>query len=363
MISLAEQHRALGATLVPDGIPLDYGDQAGEIDAATKAAILLDRSHEGRILLTGRDRRTLVNRMSTNDVASLKAHQGCATVFTNSNARILFRAVCLNRPEGLLLISEAGQGPALAAYLRRNIFFGDQTQVSEISGATAQFALHGPRARRVIESLSPDLDGVQLMQSVEQDAFGVRLTVARRKPICGDHWLLICAAEKAGWIHSQLLNAGADYGLRPAGSLTFNALRIRSGRPAGLELSTDYIPLEVGLWDEVSFSKGCYTGQEIIARMESRGRLAKTIVKLGMARMVAAPAKVTINGRAIGALTSSVQAADGETYGLAVVRLKFAKPGHSLQLGEELVSARVTDVAGAQPPFLSQLIQEQRSPD
>ena len=64
----------------------------------------------------------------------------------------------------------------------------------------------------------------------------------------------------------------------PAGSLTYNVLRIRAGRPGvGHELSTDYIPLELGLWDEVSFTKGCYTGQEIIARMESRGGWRKRL--------------------------------------------------------------------------------------
>ena len=131
MNSLRDWHLRLGAKLAPDGIPLDYGDRTAEFKAALRAAILLDRSHEGRILLTGRDRLNLVNRISTNDVAALTEGVGCATIFTNANARILFRATCLHRPEGLLLISEAGQGGALAAFLRRNVFFGDQVDVQD----------------------------------------------------------------------------------------------------------------------------------------------------------------------------------------------------------------------------------------
>src|SRR6185295_4976010 len=97
-------------------------------------------------------------------------------------------------------------------------------------------------------------------------------------------------------------------GLIPAGSLTYNRLRIRAGRPGvGHELTQDYIPLELGLWDEVSFTKGCYTGQEIIARMESRGRLAKTIITVNLSAAVDAPAKLVADGHEVGMLTSSVQ--------------------------------------------------------
>ena len=356
MNTLEEHHLRLGAKLAPDGIPLDYGDVAAEIEAAMNATILLDRSHEGRILLRGRDRLELVNRMSTNDLVALAANDGCVTIFTNANARILYRAFCLHRPEGLLLISEAGQGSALAAFLRRNIFFRDQVNVREFTGESAQFAIHGPAANAVIASLAPEAANLTLMGSLNLEVAGCQLTVARRKPISGEHWLVICAAENASAVHSLLLREGAASDLIPAGSLTYNVLRIRSGRPAGLELSTDYIPLEVGLWDEVSFSKGCYTGQEIIARMESRGRLAKTIVKLDLSRWVAAPAPLSAAGRAVGRLTSSVVTPDGMIYALAVVRLGYARAGTRLNIGGQNVEATVKQLAGAQPPYAAQMV-------
>ncbi len=358
MNTLAQHHRALGARLAPDQIPLHYGDLAAEFESALSAAIVLDRSHEGRLLLSGRDCLTLVNRMSTNDIAALKMNGGCATVFTKANARILYRAVCLRRPEGLLLISEAGQGAELADFLRRNIFFGDQVAVHDLSRATAQFAIHGPSAGAVISALDEGLADMPIMGSALAELAGCQLTVTRRKRLSGEHWLIICPAEKAGIVHQHLLLLGASLGIKPAGSLTYNALRIRSGRPAGLELSADYLPLEVGLWDEISFSKGCYTGQEIIARMESRGRLAKTIVKLDLARMVTTPAAITVSGRGIGVLTSSVAAADGAIYALAVIKLDFARPGNDLSVGQEMAPAQVKNLAGIQPPFV-QLLQEQ----
>ena len=352
MTELGHYHGELGARLAPDLIPLDYGERAAEYEAALTGAIILDRSHEGRLLLIGRDRFELVNRMSTNELTRLAPNEGTATVFTNANARILFRAACYNRPEGLLLISEAGQGEALANYLRRNIFFGDQTAVNDLSARTAQFALHGPAANLVIGALETHLADLPPFGSAETNALGCSLTLARRKALCGTHWSLICEQEHAVALHRQLLRIGAEAGLAPAGSLTYNSLRIRSGRPAGLELSPDYIPLEVGLWDEVSFSKGCYTGQEIIARMESRGRLAKTIVKVATAGYVPAPAEVYADGKRVGKLTSSVQAADGQIYALAVLRVDSAKAGGELALGPQAIQARVADYAGAQPPFI-----------
>ena len=353
MSELQRYHREAGARLAPDGIPLDYGDLSAEYEAADRAAILLDRSHEGRILLSGEDRLKLINRMSTNDISALAVNEGRATVFTGANARILFRAECYQRAEGLLLISEPGQGQALAALLGRNIFFGDKAAVSDQSATTAQFALHGARADEIALSLDQRLADLPVMGSSAIEVTGASAILARRKPICGGHWSLIVAADDAAAVHQQLLDLGKPLGLRPAGSLAYNVLRIRSGRPGARELSADYIPLEVGLWDEISFSKGCYTGQEIIARMESRERMAKAMVRLSLSSLVAAPAPLSYAGRIVGALTSSVQAPDGEIFALAVVKIDCCEPG--LRLDCQHTQALVRDFAGAPPPFIQRV--------
>ncbi|MXV91960.1 MAG: aminomethyl transferase family protein [Chloroflexi bacterium] len=353
MTALAQWHQSLGARLAADNIPLDYGEQSAELAAAENGAILLDRSHEGRILLRGRDCLSLPNRMSTNDLLSLSAGEGTSTIFTTANARILFRALCLRIDAGLLLISEAGQGAALAAYLRRSIFFGDQLTIEDQTGQTAQFALHGSTATEVVKALSTEASALAVHGCLEIASGLGKLTFARRKPICGHHWLLICPAESASKLHKRLLQLGEARHLLPAGSLTYNSLRIRSGRPAGLELSADYLPLEVGLWDEVSFNKGCYTGQEIIARMESRARLAKTLVRVALSVYVPAPATVLVDGKVAGRLTSSAIAANGELLALAVLRVACAAPGTALKVGENELAARVIDYAGAQPSFIT----------
>lgn len=355
MSDIARYHRDLGARLAPDGIPLDYGDLPAEYEAADRAAILLDRSHEGRLLVSGDDRLSLINRMSTNDLGALAVDDGLATIFTDANARILFRAECYQRPEGLLLISEPGQGQALANFLRRNIFFGDKATVNEQNAASAQFAWHGKLADRIAFALDSRLSEMPDLGSCEVVVSGISTILSRRKPLYGGHWSLICPADDAAVVHKQLLELGQRLGLQPAGSLTYNLLRIRSGRPGGRELSSDYIPLEVGLWDEISFSKGCYTGQEIIARMESRERLAKAMVRVSLSSLVAAPASLYYAGRAVGALTSSVEAPDGDIFALAVVKVACCKPGTTLNVEQGIAQARVIDFAGVPPPFVQQV--------
>ena len=351
-LSLPAYHRQLGARLAPDDIPLDYGDPAAEYAAAMGGAILLDRSHEGRILLEGESRFELVNRMSTNQMLGLSDHEGRATIFTNATGRILFRALCYNLPRGLLLVSEAGQGTALHDYLRRNIFFGDKVSVRDLSAETAQFALHGAKADSMIDRIVDGRADSAPYCSIEIEIAGQTVILGRRKSIAGGHWLLICPSSGAAALHRHLLDIGEAFNLRPAGSLTYNLLRIRSGRPAGLELSADYIPLEVGLWDEVSFDKGCYTGQEIIARMESRQRVAKLLVHLTMSDYVEAPAQIFADGKLAGRLTSCAKAPDGQVFALAVIKRDFADPDTALQVGDSRQAALVAEYAGEQPAFL-----------
>lgn len=354
MTTLSTYHQSLGATLADDGIPLHYGDLKAEYDSARNGSVILDRSHEGRILLTGENRLELVNRMSTNNIVNMKLHEGRPTVFTTPTARIMFRVVAYNRPDGLLIITEPGQGEAIANFLNRNIFYGDNVKLINLQSQTQHFALHGLTADAIMGDIQAELANLPPLYSTELSLNDATITVARRKSIIGSHWVTICRQEDAVAIYKHLLTVGEKHELKPVGSLTYNTLRIRGGRPAGRELSQDYIPLEVGLWDEVSFNKGCYTGQEIIARMESRERLAKTIVKLNLSSFVTAPATIYANNQAVGTLTSSVESPDGEYFAIAVIKTQFAKAETALTIGENHVKATVTGYVGQQPSFITE---------
>lgn len=351
-MSLNSMHLRYGATLAQDGIPLHYDDLAGEYEAALKHAVLLDRSHEGRLILTGSDRFELLNRISTNQTIDMNADEGRPTIFTNANARIIDRVVVYNRDDHLLMLTEPGQADAMQNYLQRNIFFRDDVQLDNITPKTHMFALHGAQADAVMADLGIAVEDVPALYGVEHRINGATLYAVRRKAVSGTHWAVIVKADVAEDVYEAIMAAGEAHGLRPSGGITYNTLRIRAGRPARPELNTSYIPLEIGLWDEVHFAKGCYTGQEIIARMESRGKLAKTMVALELATMVNAPADVFADGRSIGKLTSSVQAPDGDIFAIAVIKTRAAVVGTSVQVGDDndnTIDARVLRLLGEQP--------------
>lgn len=345
--SLRDLQQQANAVLANDGIPLHFGDQAREYQAALESVVLMDRSHEGRFEVTGRDRLNFLHRISTNDLLKLAAGEVRPTLFTNANARILDRATVIDRGERALLLTEPGRGEALSRYLQRNIFFNDDARLTDLSTSTRQFVLHGANADAVAQQFAPQLGS---LSSAEVSIASVPVVILRDKPVTGTHWRVIVPNEGAAAVWQALLAAGTDHGIVPAGSLTYNVLRIRAGRPGvGRELSTEYLPLEVGLWDEVSFTKGCYTGQEILARMESRGKLAKTIVTLRLAGWVEAPAIINAEGREVGVLSSSVQTPGGEVFGIGVLKVVAAQPGTQVIVGGD-TAAEITALAGAQPP-------------
>ena len=341
-MNLAGLQRAQGAVFAPDGIPLHFGAQQETWRAAQQQAVLLDRSHEARLRLSGSSALDLLQRISTNDVSAPGLHEGCATIFTTWHGRVLDRVELWRESESLLLLGGPGRAAPLRDYLQRNVFFNDDLQIHDLAPHFVLFDLIGPAAHELLA-----LDGVGDARPGlwRSRIAGHELLVAERKPPGVSRVSLLLPEEAAVPVWHTLCAGTA----RPAGSLLFNALRVRAGLPAaGSELSEDYIPLELGLWDEVSFSKGCYTGQEIIARMESRGQLARMLVQLRPECDVEAPADLLLGGRVVGRLTSCAAAPDGSRHALGVLRRSHAGDGALLQTSQG-IEVRVLKAAGIQP--------------
>ena len=352
-MNLQELFQSLGAVIAPDGIPLQFRDQKTEYEAIHNNAVLMDRSHEGRFETTGRDRLEIIQRISTNDVGHMIVGEGRPTILTSPTGRIIDRLIAYNRGETALVTTEPGRGKAVHDFLQRQIFFNDEMRIRDLGASTKQFALHGPQAEAIVQSFAPQAGKQSYLECIDAAIDGAEVIFLKRKPLVGSQWVVIVPNDKAVDVWQAVLSVGQQFGLQPAGSLTFNVLRIEAGRPSvGRELSTDFIPLEAGLWDEVSFSKGCYTGQEIIARMESRHKLAKTMVTLRLSEMVESPTPLQVDGKEIGTLTSSVVTPHGEAIGIGFVKVPVAEPGKELTVGDKSITAQIVTLAGAQPPML-----------
>lgn len=325
---LHEQHMIAGANIAQNGertLVVDYGDIEGEYQAVLASAALMDFSDAGRIWMRDRDRAALLQRLSTNDIERLTPGQGTQTVLTNHNGRIIDLLTVHALPEALLLVTSPEQRNAVLSLLRKNIFFNDKVKLEQASESLGQFALYGPESATLLQHLTgTDVASLPLYAIAPAVIADVRLWVARIKPLGAAGFALYLPTEGMVPVWTALVAAGA----KPLGHAAYARLRIEAGYAAyGHELSLEYIPLETGLWDAVSFTKGCYVGQEIIARMESRKRIAKQLRGLKLTEMVDAPRKLMVDGKEAGDLTSSVVSPRVGPIGLAYVRTAHAEPG------------------------------------
>lgn len=283
----------------------------------------------GRLRLTDRDRLDLLHRLSTNDLLKLQIGQGCPTVLTTPIARIIDLLVVLNQGDEVLVV--ANRAAVVESWLRRNIFWNDRLKVENISEHLQHIGIWG-----VDETLPiPDNLPIYHTHQTEDGVLVVRVSA-------DGYWLMGTPPLIEAWI-KRLDAQGAQAGTHD----DYDRWRIQAGLPAiDHELTEDYIPLELGLWNAVSFSKGCYTGQEIIARMESRGKLANMMVKvtLNQASTVGAILQ-THEGKTAGTLTSIATQPDGQIIGLAVVKTAVAESGQSL-LTEQAAHVHIVGLAG-----------------
>lgn len=297
-----------------------------EYRAARRGAIVVDRSNEGRIRATGRDRLDLLHRMSTNDLMGMQPGEARPTVLTTAVARIIDLAWVLTYPAELLMLISPGQATHVRRWLARHIFFQDDAAFADASATLGQLGLYGPRARVIADALLPGAGGL----AEGRFAASGDLTALRARPLAGDGYSVIGPVAQMADVKAQAERAGAV----PAGEATFQTLRIEAGQPhTGHELTEGYIPLEANLWSAVSFTKGCYIGQEIIARMESRGRLAKTLVGLKLASEVPVGIEVRCGDAPVGIVSSTALSPEAGPIALAFVKPAFAQAGKEVEAG------------------------------
>lgn len=311
-----------------------------EYQAAQTGSVMIDATAWGRLKFTGASRLDFLHRMSTNDVAKLQPGQGAATVFLTPIARMIDRTVLYARENETLLVTSRGNQTRVFQWLRKYIFFNDDVQIKDVSAETAMISLYGAEANQAIRRISgEDLAGLSLHHWREVALKDQSVLIARADPFGGEGFHLIFDVAAHALIWQTLLDAGVI----AISDAAYQVLRVEAGQPEfGRELGDEYIPLEAGLWPDVSFSKGCYTGQEIIARMESRQKLAKHLVGLRFEDEVELPAGLFVDGHEAGTVTSVVHSPRLGWIGLGYVKMQGQDtPVVESRSGERAVGAQI----------------------
>lgn len=289
----------------------------------------IDRSHWGRIQVTGADRLRFLHNQSTNAFEQLAAGQGCDTVFVSSTARTLDLASAYVGDESVLLMVSPGMATELINWMDRYIFFADKVTLSDQTDTTFAITLLGPDADRILTQLGiplPDPAAGSHLQTNLPFEPEIAITIVRGTGLTLSGYTLIGPKDHETALKQWLI----EHDVAGLTSQQWEVLRIRQGRPMpGQELTDKDNPLEAGLWQAVSFEKGCYIGQETIARLNTYQGVKKQLWGFKLEQLVPAPSPLTLNGTQVGALTSVAADSDG-IWGLGYLRTKAGGAGLTL---------------------------------
>lgn len=334
---------ALGAETT---VPLTYGNDDLAYEAARQGVALVDRSHWGRLRVSDRDGRRFLHNQTTNQIEQLPPGHSCQTVFVTSTGRTLDLATVHGEQDSFGLWVSPGQAEPLMAWMDRYIFFADQVKLVDETATTVAFTLIGPGSAACLErwglsALPPD----QSHSTVTQGDVTLHLATDTGLGLPG--YTLTLAPTAGATVWTALMAAGAV----PLGETTWQRLRIEQGRPQpGQELTENYNPLEAGLWHAVSFNKGCYIGQETIARLQTYQGVKQQLWGLQLTAPVAPGTAIAYDGIKAGRLTSVITTPEG-VRGLGYVRTKIGGAGLTVTVGE--AQGKVVDIPFASRGYLA----------
>jgi tRNA-modifying protein YgfZ len=292
---------------------------------ATKSGVAIyDSSHWGKIVVSDRDRLRFLHNQSTADFEQRQAGEGCNTVFVTSTARTIDLATGLVLDDQVLLIVSPNRREHLFNWLDKYIFFADRVKLIDVTDTLASFTLIGTESVSILEQLGcPKLLDLSLHSHQIYTIAGIEVRIAIGTELGLPGYQLICDRAESAILYQSLTSLGAVKIDEDA----WECLRITQGRPKpDAELTEDYNPLEVGLWDTISFSKGCYIGQETIARLNTYKGVKQYLWGIKLAESVPTGTVITINGEKIGVLTSCTEI-DGKIQGLGYIRSKAGGVG------------------------------------
>lgn len=325
---LHKVHERAGANFIEvrdQQIPADYGDIRAELDAINKNVALLDRSYLGKIAVKGQDALDLLNRISTNDLQFLAVGTMCDTVFASPKGRLIDYCRVINSGDDLILIGSFFHVNHLIEWINRFIILED-AQVTDVSADYSWLTLIGPHSKMFLGQLSN-----KTLTNNEEDIWldikGKNFPVLKNMSFKYPAYNFFFKNTDAWTIISALLDHLDSFKGQLIGDTAFQIIRVESGMPDwGTEITQDYNPHEARLTQAVSFTKGCYTGQEVIARLDTYDKVQKylMIVELSEKLSQMPPLEVFIDEEQVGHLTSyTYNPVTGKSLGLAYIKKMY----------------------------------------
>jgi folate-binding protein YgfZ len=309
-------------------------------EAARREAAFVDRSHRGRLVVTGPDRATYLQGLLTNDIAALEAGTGCYAAYLTPQGRMITDLLVYELGDALLLNVPGEVADALLTRLDQFVFAED-VKLGNVTDTFAQYAVIGPEAATTVAALthaSPQrLTGLGAHGNLRA-AFADHPAIVARESDTGEPGFDVFLDHADA---STFVDRLRQAGVVQLDEATAEALRIEQGVPLfHRDMDEDTIPLEAGIEGRaISLTKGCYVGQEVIIRVLHRGhgRVARKLVGLMLegSEVPAAGTTVRSGEREIGGVTSAtLSPALGRPIALGYVQRDFVEPGTRVVVGD-----------------------------
>jgi len=293
------------------------------MDGLRESAAWLDLSARGKIRMTGEDRARLLHAMTTQDVQALTPGQGCYAFFLNAQGRILGDVNIFCREDSFLLDTEPETRQKLYDHIDRYIIADDVT-LEDVTGEMSTIAIEGPQSAAVLERLGAPLPEADYATRSWSGSIVARVSTTGAR----GYSLFMLPTKKAEII--------AALNIPEATPEEARIVRIEHGKPRyGEEITERYLVQETAQLNAVSFSKGCYLGQEIVERVRSRAQIHRVLRRLTIDSLEPPPAGTKLkSGDADSAeIASAVYSPTlGKVAALAYVRTQFAEPGTEMLL-------------------------------
>ena len=328
---------------------IDTSPLADQYRALTERCGLLDRSERGKLALTGTEAAEFLNGQVTNDVVALGPGKGCYAAFLTHKGKMLGDLRILATEDELLLDTERAALQALFDMIRR-FKVGYQVELHKRTLENALFSLIGPETDEIVER-ALGVRGSEAASQVpgdgEHDHVAGGIGDAQVRLIRTDTGIdVLCDAADGSGISEALRAAGAQLVSEQAAEV----VRVERGRPRyGVDIDDSTIPQEADLNERaVSFTKGCYVGQETVARLYYKGKPNRLLRGLRLSEPLSPGGRLKLGKREVGTLTSTALSPTLGSIGLALVRVQ-AEPGSTLSVGDRTATAVVTEL-----PFAAQ---------
>lgn len=355
-LSLHEFHQSLGANFARVNgaeVVSDYGNVLAEHAALRESAGVIDLSCRSRLCLAGADRQRFLHGQVTNNVKDLKPGQGCYAALVTAKGKLQsdLNVYCL--ADELLLDFEPGLAAMVAERFAKFII-ADDVQIVDVAPHYGLLSVQGPKAAEVISRLGIGLGMPEkaLHFAKVSDATLGEIYCMNQVRCCAVGCDLFVPTGSLAMVADKLIASAKESGGRACGWEALELARIEAGIPRfGADMDESNLAPEAGIEARaISYSKGCYIGQEVIARIRTYGQVAKSLRGLVLPEelrsLPSRGATLSVDGKDAGYVTSAIASpAFGKNIALGYVRREFNQPGTGLdvQAGEQKV--RVTVVS------------------